>query len=331
MNKKLPIDIPESLKNAADGEGLALFIGAGVSMLGKCPSWNDLADNALKKCTKNLAEFELLKNLAPRIKLSIACSLAKEKNQIIPFEELLHSHDKELKNQDANDIYKALCGLSNFIVTTNYDRWFEKYNEQRNIPNNDKLRKAHNEQPDMSHSSKQLDIPKKERYYKKEGLENIEISKPFIVHLHGALDDPQSMVLTTGNYIERYASSTDKDGNELNQTLVFLRELFKQKNVLFIGYSLEELEILEYVIQKTKNGNKEHFILQGFFSFQDSVSKSMERYYKNECRITLIPFCRDDNDWLQLKHVIEYLVEEIPALSPTVIRAKQEMEALLDD
>lgn len=303
MKNQPPIEIPKALMNAVDGEGLALFIGAGVSMLGKCPSWDELANKALSEF-KNPAEFELLKGLSPRIKLSIACSVAKEQQKSIPFEKLLHFHDAELKNEDANAIYKSLSKLSNFIVTTNYDNWFKKYN-------------------------KQPDISEKSRYYKKEGLEKINISKPFIVHLHGALDDIQSMILTTGNYIEHYASSRDKNNIEYNQTLVFLSELFRQKNVLFIGYSLEELEILEYVIQKANKGTNEHFIIQGYFSYQDSVRESMEQYYKNECGINLIHFSRDNNDWSQLKHVVDYLVKEIPALSPTTIRVKQKMGDLL--
>ncbi len=312
MNNQPPIHIPESLKNAADGESLALFIGAGVSMLGGCPSWNELSDKALQ-VFKNPAEFELLRGLSPRIKLSIACYLAKEQQQSIPFETLLHSHDAELKNQGANAIYKSLYKLSNFIVTTNYDKWLDKYNKQ----------------PDM---------PEKDRHYKKEKFCNVNFSSA-IVHLHGALDDPQSMVLTTGDYIEHYMSSVDEKGNEYNPTLVFLKSLFKLKKVLFIGYSLEEIEILEYVIQKAQKENKKnsqgnehrHFIIQGFFSYQKSMQDTMSQYYANECGIHLIPFSRDDNDWLQLKNVIDYLAKEIPALPPTTIGAQQEMEALLDD
>lgn len=305
MSNQPPINIPESLKNSADAGGLALFVGAGVSMLGKCPSWNELADKALR-VYKNPAEFELLKGLSPRIKLSIACSLAQNKHEI-PFLDMLHSHDADLEHEDANCAYRSLNKLSNFIVTTNYDKWLGK----------------HNILPDLA---------KRIVHFKQDDFNNINFSSA-IVHLHGSLEDPQNMVLTTGDYIERYMSRI-VNGVEYNPTLVFLKNFFMLKDVLFIGYSLEELEILEYVIQKAKDENKnnksrKYFIIQGFFSHQKSMQDAMQQYYAKECGIYLIPFIRDDNDWLQLKHVIEYLAEKLPAASPTAIRSWSEMEALL--
>ena len=61
------------------------------------------------------------------------------------------------------------------------------------------------------------------------------------------------MILTTQDYIRHYANDRRADGPEgENRVLTFLEFLFSEKNVLFIGYGLEELEILEYVIGKAR-------------------------------------------------------------------------------
>jgi hypothetical protein len=61
------------------------------------------------------------------------------------------------------------------------------------------------------------------------------------------------MILTTQDYVRHYANDRRADGPEgENRVLTFLGFLFSQKNVLFVGYGLEELEILEYVIGKAR-------------------------------------------------------------------------------
>ncbi len=55
--------------------------------------------------------------------------------------------------------------------------------------------------------------------------------------------------MTTREYITRYRNDrTDADPSRENRTLTFLDYLFTNKTVLFVGYGLDDLEILEYVI-----------------------------------------------------------------------------------
>ena len=104
------------------------------------------------------------------------------------------------------------------------------------------------------------------------------------------------------------------------------------KTVLFVGYGLEELEILEYIILKarTKNGMQvKHFLLQGFFSHERELMISLRTYFR-DCGIDLIPFLKDQEGWNQLLHVLEAFGQSVPASSPTVLQEFKEMEALLD-
>ena len=62
-----------------------------------------------------------------------------------------------------------------------------------------------------------------------------------VVHIHGCVDDPDSMVITTRDYLDHYSTTEVQD---------FLRYLFEKKTVLFLGYGLEEIEVLEYILRR---------------------------------------------------------------------------------
>jgi hypothetical protein len=158
-----------------------------------------------------------------------------------------------------------------------------------------------------------------------------------VIHLHGSILDPGGMVLSTQDYIQRYANDRfSGDPRIENRVLTFLDFLFKNKTVLFIGYGLDELEILEYVIQKairpagTRGRESRHYIIQGFFSHEEALLQSLKSYYLSECDIQLIPFRRDEKDWDQLIDVLEHFAQQLPASSPLVLQKAQEMEELLN-
>jgi hypothetical protein len=61
------------------------------------------------------------------------------------------------------------------------------------------------------------------------------------------------MILTTQDYVRHYANDRlSGDAAKENRVLTFLEYLFANRTVLFVGYGLAELEILEYVILKAR-------------------------------------------------------------------------------
>ena len=149
--------------------------------------------------------------------------------------------------------------------------------------------------------------------------------------------DPASMIITTQHYVRHYANDRLASGaGKENNVLTFLNYLFSEKNVLFVGYGLEELEILEYVIGKGRLieelGSREmrHFLLQGFFRHEEELARSLNSYYQ-EFGIRLVPFLRDEKDWDQLIEVLEEYGRLAPGGPPLVVQKLKEMEALLDN
>jgi hypothetical protein len=320
--------LPPGLKEAALRGTLIPFIGAGASRLAGCPNWIEFAERALRyfvdqgKFTHG--QLAQLSQQHPRVKLSIARGLQRQHNLPIKFDAILYP-DGRNTNPKGRRLYEALSKLGRTFVTTNYDDWLDT---TIGAPPLTVSAVGGTGTPTIGQKPTII--------YKVEELTPDNLERPnTIFHLHGSLLDPTRMILTTQDYVRHYANDRRADGPEgENRVLTFLGFLFSQKNVLFVGYGLEELEILEYVIGKARlmaePGKTEirHFLLQGFFSHEEELARSLSNYYA-ECGIQLIPFLRDQKDWDQLMDVLEEYASIAPAGAPLNVQIFKEMEALL--
>jgi len=237
--------VPQGLREAAQRGKLIPFIGAGVSRLAGCPGWTEFADGALRYLVEagklSYGQFDQLKHLGPRMKLSIALQLQAEHQEIIDFKSVLHPTGR-MDHVNGRRLYAALSRIGNVFVTTNYDEWLDSKVV---------LPELSLKEPSQA-SVPQVDL-KRNVIYRPEELIPAKLSQPnTVVHLHGCVSDPKNMIMTTRDYIRHYRNDREfaKDAQNENRVLTFLEHLLREKTVLFIGYGLEELEILEYVIQK---------------------------------------------------------------------------------
>jgi hypothetical protein len=322
--------LPPGLNEAALRGTLIPFIGAGASRVAGCPNWIEFADRALRyfvdqgKFTHG--QLAQLGQQHPRVKLSIARGLQRQHNLPIRFDAILHP-DGRNTNPKGRRLYEALSKLGRTFVTTNYDDWLDT-----TIGGPSPTVSAGGGIGTATIGQKPTVI------YRVEELTLDNLERPNTVfHLHGSLLDPTGMILTTQDYVRHYANDRRADSSEEeNRVLTFLGFLFSEKNVLFVGYGLEELEILEYIIGKARlmaePGKTEmrHFLLQGFFSHEEELARSLSNYYA-ECGIELIPFLRDQKDWDQLMDVLEEYARIAPAGAPLNVQILKEMEALLNE
>jgi len=324
----LPIpEVPPGVQEAAQLGNPIPFIGAGVSLLAGCPAWKEFAEAALRCLIRagkfSYSQFDQIKDLNPRVKLSLARTLAKEQGVTIDYRSLLHPKPRQ-EHTVGCKLYSNLFRLGKTFVTTNYDEWLD----DDRIPQRTAAAVPSPEHVNTPQLNRMRVVHKAEEF-----LPSLLGSPNTVIHLHGSVLDPEKMVLTTQDYLKHYAN--DRKGQE-NQVLTLLEELFRSKTVLFIGYGLEEMEILEYVISKAgprrNGGNREsHYMLRGFLSHEVALKKSLESYYISEFGIKLESFTRDENDWSQLLHVLDDWARRIPASEPLVSLKKQEMEGWLDD
>jgi hypothetical protein len=326
--KPIP-DLPKGLREAALRGTLVPFVGAGASRIAGCPDWAEFADGALSLFIAqgkfSHGQLDQIKHLSPRVKLSIALGLQKEHNSKINFKEVLYPKGHN-DNANGRRLYDALCKLGTTFVTTNYDDWLDTTIETS--------------MPSAQPKSDPTKSTIKERPFVVTKVSELTpdcLSRPnSVIHLHGSMHDPGGMILTTQHYVRHYANDRILRSEQIeNNVLTFLDYLFSERNVLFVGYGLAELEILEYVIVKARlnsePGHREmrHFLLQGFFSHEQEVARSLIPYYR-ECGIELLPFLRDRLNWDQLIDVLEEFARLSPVGPPLKIQRLLEMKDLLE-
>ena len=333
MSDEIPLipGVPQGLKDAAQRGTIIPFVGAGASVLAGCPTWGQLADGALMSCIAadkfTHGQMAQIRHLSPRMKISIARAIEADHGLKIDYSKLINPRDGYKRNAVGQRVYRSLGKLSQTFVTTNYDAWLDT-----EIP---EVAVSVTEAPPTQDTAATSRV--RRRIVKVEDFTPANLNQPnSVFHLHGSLDDPAGMVMTTRDYIRRYANDRGSDDPTLeNRTLTFLESLFQNKTVLFVGYGLEDLEILEYVIQKarqqtsTERPQARHFMLQGYFAHEYELMRSLTQYYA-QCDIELIPFRRDLRDWAQLTEVLEAFATAMPAATPLGLQVQMEMESFLE-
>lgn len=268
-NKKFLNDIFEASYNS----NLIIFLGAGISVPIGVPLWNQLANDLLKMCCYNnyIDYFEKERILSkvdnPVELVSIAGKLFEKNKNSCEFQSKMISFlklDKKSGESDddynkrvirINDVIDKITGLSEKIVTTNADKLFD-----------DKL------------------TP----FYKLEDLsiENFKSHNQAVFHIHGSIDDENTLVFTRKQYIERYNFNKDFKN--------FLSDLFSDPNYtfLFIGYSFRDTELLSYIINDDIKKRSKMYLLKEYFK-KDTTLYLCEKDYYKELGLTLISYPLD--------------------------------------
>ncbi len=298
--------VPPEIADAVSKGKLVLFIGAGVSQLVNGPSWQDLATNTLEHLYKckvvNFVEKGFIRNLKDSRKiLSICFNLYKDKFQST--DKLYDIFSELLKPKEEANIYDDLYSMNAIYITTNYDtnlvnaaeRYFNIQN--RDIVNPTTVTNSGTPLP----PSRSKEIP---YYIHRKDLLPDKLDKGSILYLHGSIDTPKDMVVTIFDYLKLY----DKD----SIIRPLLEKVFKDHTVLFIGYGLDELEILEFLIRKyhMRQNPRNHFMLFPIFSHEINLISFEEKYYL-DLGIHLIPYFLDIEGYGRLNKIIQAWAPQI--------------------
>jgi SIR2-like domain len=276
---KIP-NLPPEIKEAVNNDRLAVFIGAGVSRLVGCKGWDQLAQNLINKCFTtlksdgstciNFREKETLSQLNDHKKIITICyDILKRNNREDAFYEELN---KALEPDDfllrTRNIYDELHGLRGLFITTNADRCFDrKFNPNQIV-------------------------------YNINDFDPSNIDRTKLYHIHGSIEDYNSLVFTVPQYIKRYNNERFRK---------FLEVIFERYVVLFVGYGIAEFELLDFIITKfygAKNKELKHFTLQPFYRGEDNILAFEQSYY-NSMGIKVLGYEKDEKGYAQLYEVIK--------------------------
>jgi hypothetical protein len=296
------VPLPDEVIQAGLDGNLILFVGAGVSRLLGLPSWRGLAKRVLEDLRihnyLNYSEIEQLQTQDAKKQLSIARLIAEEND----FDLNICQHLKG--GAEGDSIYKAINDIGCSCVTTNYDEL---------------LSPRHFKSKDGSETSAPTNrVSEKEKFFAQ------LLNEPgTVVHLHGCVSKPETMVVTTKEYLEHY------DHDHVQQ---FLGELFRRKTVVFLGYGLEELEILEHILRRgqvKQTGDRRRFAVQGFFRSQQPLYDKLHNYYEKSFGVHLLGFIRDHENYMGLEATVKSWVSRIEIRKPPLVADKEFMDEVL--
>ena len=193
------VDFPEPLLNALRDGRLVVFAGAGVSMgpPANLPGFRDLARQVAEGTGLAIGEFEQEDRFLERVK------------EAGPDVHQIAAQRLQQNNPQSAELHRNLLRLYSKtedirIVTTNFDLLFEE------VAND-----LFNPGPRIFHAPV---LPLAERFRG-------------VVHIHGAVNEPGEMVLTSKDFGHAYLTEADGWARR------FLVDLFANHTVLFVGYS----------------------------------------------------------------------------------------------
>lgn len=312
---QLPLD-PE-IRDAAVMGRLTFFIGNGVSRLFGVPSWDNLANKMLEelaergKITHN--QLEILLRRPTKVKISVADyyfkkNLKSKEHKGLTYESILMGHIKREEVHKKIPVYKLISECNVKLITTNYDWLLSDALLEPSLGESTISTLEVNEADNSD--SKSIGKINKSNYKIFRSIEEFEesslASNNFLVHLHGAFPDEKDLIASTESYLKLY-------GNETNKRK--LKLLFENQTVVFIGYGLEELEILDLIVRSSRSEadtdkSPRFFVLLSLLSHEAVILEHLTDYYM-QLGITPIAYCRDKKGHHSLIDVLENWTGEI--------------------
>ncbi len=306
-NRIYPIlPVPPKILEAVNSDNLAVFIGAGVSRLLGCMGWDKLAHNLINSCFSgkksdgspciNFKEKEALSQNKDHKKIITICHGILKQNGLedVFFEELDKSFEADEEILKSRNIYDELMGLRGLFITTNADGHFDKKFNRPQI------------------------------VYKEEDLNRSNIDRTKLYHIHGSILDRDSLIFTVRRYIQRYNVQQFRD---------FLKEIFDNYVVLFVGYGMSEFELLDFLITRfdsSKGKELKHFILLPFYRGEENIL-AFEQSYHNAMGISVLGYEMDERGYEQLYEVMRSWNKEINQTSAYLYDSYREIEDVVDN
>ncbi len=256
--------ICDELINELKRNKVILFVGAGVSMNLGLPSWGELIKRMAIELDYEPAKFQSYGDF-----LELAEFYEIKKGSIGPLRSWMDVsfHDPRIKIEDSI-IHKVIANFNfHIIYTTNYDRWLEKAFE----------------------------------LYKKEYIKITSIydlTKPTsgitqIIKFHGDFDDDTSILLTESSYFSRLSFEGPLD--------MKLRSDILGKSILFIGYSLNDIDIryLLYKLNKLWEGYSNDSIRPRSYIFMLSPNPVKDEVFRKRGVETICSDIENPKDALE--------------------------------
>ena len=312
------VEIPESVLFGAKEGCLSFFIGNGLSRLFGVPSWEGLADQMLdqlaRKAVINHSDASLLKAQPLKVKFSIADYYFKRNNrkEYKDFKEGVSYKEMLSKSVvvEENRIYKSLSKCGAKFITTNYDTFLdealiERFKSQSEIKSSTQDGASLSVDSTVNSSGS---IVKKFLIFNhpSELRKSAFVEQNVLLHLHGSvasLDSESNIIASSADYLSLYTNI---------EVMENLRDLLKDQILVFLGYSLDELEVLELILRSSMTREdhgiaeiNKRFLLLPVMSHEAPLLKHLSIYWEEQLGIKILAYSIDIRGYNAIEEVIE--------------------------
>ena len=270
--------IPIEIVNAIDNKKLLIFVGAGISRLYGYPGWNELGTFLIKKAINegilSYSEKETLLSgdFSPMEIVTIMSNKFESMHKNLGVANIVKelSEDKNNNKRLSNKIAKYLSAYNSLIITTNADTSLD----------------------DTKYFKERVKVYNFEKY--KPGPHNFFS----FIHLHGCIREPNSLIFTSEQYARAYTIDSDFGRN--------LSSLFNDNEwvILFLGYGVNEFELIRYFIKNKNPTSKKMFLIEGYLD-KDYVKYGLDDEYYASLGIKLIRYSREKKNYMGLVDVLQ--------------------------
>jgi NAD-dependent SIR2 family protein deacetylase len=292
------------IKESVSNERLIVFIGAGVSKLYDCLLWNEMAIDLVNKLRDaNIlthAERDVLlqeTNTNPRKAISICYSKCSNSNNLHVYEKLIKDATEIKDISKAKDIYKKIFSIkATAHMTTNIDVGLKRYVSSIQLKGGNT--KTYN--CTLSHDQERI------------RQVNYNIFKDgVVIYLHGNIENITECILP----VEKYLSHYSENNSFLNE--IFLRINSMKGMIIFLGYGLNEWDIIER-IYKIKNFSNETkaYLLSPIFT-HELTQFCLEVEYYRSFGVEPIPYIIDSEGYEKLNFVLDNLAKAVDRSMPS--------------
>lgn len=273
-------DMPRDLINRIRDGKCILFAGAGTSLDAGLPSWYDL----LKGMVEQVDDYGGLDNrqkeelgfLIEQQDFNVVAEFCKEQLGAKGFADLIR---EKLGTRCKNSIIHNILAEIPFkgAITSNYDNFIEK-----------------------NHRNYRVILPNDINKFDQVTIESLfEEDKFPIFKIHGSYDDSNSIILTDNDYRNVIFRQPQYREN--------LKQLFKDKSLLFVGFSFRDSSInllLQEIFTVTDGMTNPHY---AFISDIGSIKKDF--FWKSR-NIRVIPYQTVDGTHIILNKMLEKIRDE---------------------
>lgn len=285
--------LPEELKTAIYLNKAVLFLGAGVSVQYKMPTWEDLSKKLLEECLSKGAITNDEKNIidskrfSPMELVTYSCIFLDELKSGLGLETIVNIF-KAKPDEKINKIVDCFEVFDCPILTTNADKGIDG-----------------------------LLVKTGYKVFDHFCDEATLLSSKTITHIHGSVDERDKMVFTSKQYLDNY----HKDG----QICKNLQKVFSSDRIfLFLGYGAKEFEFLRQVLEQYGSECKiKYYILKEYRSNEQFLFNVEQKYFK-DFGFEIIPYSLDGIEYDAFIETIDNwknLIEEYSIIERNKINA----------